>query len=157
METHTQGPGSGCSVCNKTVDRKKITNAYVRYHSGDKPSECRSCEKLFYKTELTRSGMNTKVADSSPADAQSKPEAELRVEDKTTETIDSDEHNKEESEVLDEKQDYSPAAVELRIKFCTFVTHFYSFRSLSSLKHVINYPDCLVTDKRGIYDELPAL
>ena len=69
--------------------------------------------------------MNTKDADSSPA------EAELKVEDKATgqtvaviaedvpevddrdatETVNNNEVNKEARELLDEKQDYSPAAV----------------------------------------------
>ena len=157
MENHIQGPGSGCSVCNKTFHGKEIMNKHVGYHSGDKPSECRFCEKLFSKAELTRRGTNSKYADSSPADAQSKPEAEVKVEDEATETVDSDEVSKEVSERLDEKQDYSPAVVELRNKFYNFATHFSSFRSFPSLKCVINYPDCLVTDRRSIYDELTVL
>ena len=59
----------------------------------------------------------------------------LKIEDKATETIENNE-------------DYSPAAKELKDKFYTFDTHISSFRSFPSLKCVSNYPDCLVTDKK---------
>ena len=90
-----------------------------RHILGTSHLSASSVKKLFSKAELTRRGTNSKYADSSPADAQSKPEAEVKVEDEATETVDSDEVSKELNERLDEKQDYSPAAVELRNKFCT--------------------------------------
>ena len=61
---------------------------------------------------------------------------------------------------------------ELRNKFYTFVNHFSSFKSFSSLKRIMNYSDSLVKvsgimaryiiasrckDKRSIYDELTVL
>ena len=226
MVIHLKGTKIECSACTKTFNRRKILNEHVRSHTGDKLFECRFCGKMFSKSELNRSCLNTKDADSSPA------EAELKVEDKATghtvaviaedvpevdardatETVDNNEVNKEARELLDEKQDYSPAAVgksnaerqgrgirsasphlnspqpssatqpepqalainlipkeELRNKFYTFVNHFSSFRSFSSLKHVMNYSDSLVKvrgimaiascckGKRSIYEELTVL